>query len=137
MTAGGCGMRSGLGRALTVICLLAGVFAMHGLTSQHDAMLAVRHTLSGQVGVAHHADSPVTVGTVGASVVPVSDADSHSEDLCLAIMTALALALAGTAVRRLMAAASNRDFSALPGLHPPNRPPWISPSLSKLCVLRI
>ena len=125
VTAGGCGMRWGLRRALTVICLLAGVFAMHGLTSQHDAMLAVRHTLSGHVGVAHHADSPDTVGTAGgaATVVPVSDGGSHPEDLCLAIMTALAFALAGTAVRRLMAAAGNRNFSAVLGPHPSNRPP--------------
>ncbi|MGW5193406.1 DUF6153 family protein [Kribbella sp. NPDC004138] len=137
MNAGGSVMGSGLIKALTVVCLLAGVFAMHGLTSQHDALLAARHTTAGRPGIAHHAEA---AGHERAQIVRIAaagDADDHPEDLCLAVMTVLALALAGVAVRRWSVVTGNRRLAATIGVHPLSWPPWVPLSLSRLCVLRI
>ena len=70
------------------------------------------------------------------SVEASPEADEHPEDLCLAVVTALALALAGVALRHWLVVAGNRRLAIFPSLRLPSRPPSIPPSLSKLCVLR-
>lgn len=135
--AGGSAMGSGLRKALAVACLLAGVFAMHGLTSQHDALLAARDTMAGQPEIAHHVDAAGHEKAQLVRIAAAGDADDHPEDLCLAVMTALALALAGVAIRRWSVATDNRRLTAILGWYPQIWPFWVSPSLSKLCVLRI
>ena len=157
-------------RALIVVCLLAGVFAMHGLTGSHDATVAVSHrtplTVSTQAAMhqapwqsAHHAivhrmspanesataarssqASPVYAGTaVDAAIAPASHGHLHAMgDVCLAMLTALALAMvAALAVRGLqMTHPVVLPSLAVPSIARTPSPPWLQPSLSKLCVLR-
>lgn len=157
-------------RALIIVCLLAGVFAMHGLTGNHDAAMALTHvsaTVSTQPAMhqapgqsAHHAVvHQVTAANDSAAAAPSSQSvlphdgaavgiavepGSHGHlypmgDACLAMLTALALAMvAALGVRGLKAT----HRVVLPGVVLGSiargpLPPWLQPTLSKLCVLRI
>jgi len=165
--------RRGPVRALIAVCLLAGVFAMHGLTGNHDAAMALTHQMPATPAnpttqpATHQAPSQsahraavhqVTAGNESAAAAPSShSAPTHTEapvrtaiesgsdghlhaigDVCLAMLTALALAMiAALGARGLLAAYA----VALPGLVLPSiargpSPPWLRPTLSKLCVLR-
>ncbi|GAB2637227.1 hypothetical protein [Kribbella swartbergensis] len=158
--------RSGLIRAVVAVCLLAGVFAMHGLTGNHDAA-ALTHAAQPPAAAlqsmhqatqppaghaAHHlSDGPsVTAGSLGSAayeavilsgvtVQPAQDGHGHAMgDVCLAMLTALALVI--------VAALASRSLRTT---HPVVRrragrtwyaagpsPPWAQPTLSKLCILR-
>jgi hypothetical protein len=151
--------RPGLIRALIAACLLAGVFAMHGLTGNHDAA-ALTHAAHAPQSMhqesaghaAHHVTdgpsatavslSPASYDAVtpsGITVGPAQDGHGHAMgDVCLAMLTVLALAIvAALAARSLRAGrpvvrlrAGRTPIPAGPS------PPWLQPTLSKLCVLR-
>jgi hypothetical protein len=155
--------RPGLIRALIAACLLAGVFAMHGLTGNHDAA-ALTHAAHAAVAApqsmhqassghaAHHMTdgpsatavslSPASYDAVtlsGITVRPAQDGHGHAMgDVCLAMLTVLALAIvAALAARSLRAGrpvvrlrAGRTPIAAGPS------PPWLQRTLSKLCVLR-
>ncbi|MFG1812530.1 hypothetical protein ACGFIF_02100 [Kribbella sp. NPDC049174] len=158
--------RPSLIRALIAVCLLAGVFVMHGLTGNHDAAAALTATpqpaAAGPASVhqaaeqpsAHSAhrvpDSPSAAGQFEPTPIdaaarseitvrPAEDGHGHAMgDVCLAMLTALALAIAGALASRILR--TTRPVVRLgPRLTPlaagPS-PPWLQPTLSKLCVLR-
>jgi hypothetical protein len=159
--------RRGPIRALIAVCLLAGVFAMHGLTGNHDAIAALTptpqpvtagpasmHQTAQQpsVHVAHRMpDIPSAAAgqlrSAPVDAVPVRDLtmrpaqDGHGHamgEVCLAMLTALALAIAGAlASRRLRSTRPVvRLGSRLSLIATGPSPPWLQPTLSKLCVLR-
>ncbi|MFC0626342.1 DUF6153 family protein [Kribbella deserti] len=147
------GMRSGLLKALITVCLLAGVFAMHGLTSNHNVAMPVPLSAApvspdvtvvahdhhaAVVADGHHvAAVAVADGKRGVEVVPAGH-EHVMGDVCLAMLTLLALAIVA-----LLAWRSLRVFHpaqmvpvATRRIAPGPAPPWLQPSLSKLCVLR-
>ncbi|WP_405060834.1 DUF6153 family protein [Kribbella sp. NBC_01505] len=121
-------VRRGPARLLVAVLLLAGVFAMHALTGNHNPAMA------DQMPAAHSmvvSDLPIAE--------PTDDGHLHAMgEVCLAVLAALLLALVVTLVRRSFAPAHPispagavvRVVVAEPS------PPWREPSLSKLCVLR-
>jgi hypothetical protein len=149
---------SGLTRVLAVLGVAAGVFAMHGLTGNHDAAMAAAHMNPAPRAIAipttdHH--TSVQADNVHASAVPAMErlddaghvingalkpaGDGHTMgSACIAVLTALVLLLAlALALRSLLA------WRRVPLIAQPARPvvtgrspPWVVPSLSKLCVLR-
>ncbi|WP_145806711.1 DUF6153 family protein [Kribbella amoyensis] len=156
-------IRQGPVKALVVVCVLAGVFAMHGLTGSHDAAMALGHEMPapsmagrsvadiGAVAPMSHGDPAVPgVNPAVADVPPsagvgveltASDGDGHLHGLgevCLAMLAALSLALVAALVSRSLVAAYPVEM-ALPVTRlaiDGALPPWRRPSLSKLCVLR-
>jgi hypothetical protein len=67
--------RRGLLRSLTVVCLLAGVLAMHGLTGSHDAAMAMTHQMP--AASAAHAPAAALAPMVGQQE-PAAPAAAHS-----------------------------------------------------------
>ncbi len=156
--------RSGLIRALIAVCLLGGVFAMHGLTGNHDAAAALTHAREPAsapsaasmhpasqppVHAAHRrphsppsATAPLTPPAVplpGVTVQPAQDGHGHTMgDVCLAMLTALALAIAGALASHSLRTTrpAMRLRSRLTPMAMGPSPPWLQPTLSKLCVLR-
>lgn len=149
---------SGLVKALIAACLLAGVFTMHGLTGNHDAAMALVHqpsTLAGvphsdestQLGVPHSHESAPHTGVpalpAGQPVVEIGPFEDHGhihsmEDVCLAMLAALLLALVVAVALRSSVTAHPAVLAAAPvrvDADGPS-PPWRRPTLSKLCVLR-
>jgi hypothetical protein len=134
------GARSGLIRALIAVWLLAGVFAMHGLTGNHEVALATTHAIMPPHGEEHAAAThqmPVSSNEVTVQTAP--DGHDHSMgDVCLAMLTVLALAIIGALAARSLLAAhpvvlrTPTPHVVTAGLSPP----WAQPSLSRLCVLR-
>jgi hypothetical protein len=147
---------SGLVKALIAACLLAGVFTMHGLTGNHDAAMALVHQPPTQVGVpsshesvgvphSHEsaARSDVPALAVGLPVVEFGPYEDHGhihsmEDVCLAMLVALLLALVVAVALRSSATAHPAVLAAAPVrvIADGPSPPWRRPILSKLCVLR-
>jgi len=160
--------RSGLVRALIAVWLLAGVFAMHGLTGNHDAVMAQTHAPHPTAVSAPNTHQPAqrhslqsvhqmpaaNQPAMAAQRAPTSvDAMASSGntaytgrgghrhamgDVCLAMLTTLALAILGAlAVRGLRATHPVLRVSpALVAIAVAPSPPWRQPTLSKLCVLR-
>jgi hypothetical protein len=159
--------RSGLHRALIVVWLLAGVFAMHGLTGNHDSV-ALTHAAHPAAATpdtdqprwqaslhatAHRAPAgnpPAAAAAVnlaaadpvplsGITVRPAQEGHAHAMgDVCLAMLTALALAIAGALVSRSLRATRpvvRLRAGLVPMITGPS-PPWLQPTLWKLCVLR-
>ncbi|GAA1599973.1 hypothetical protein GCM10009789_62670 [Kribbella sancticallisti] len=143
-------MRWGPARLLTVVGLLAGVFAMHGLTGNHDATIALPHGMASlaNVATADHVHTtaatrpsavhPPLAAQIGVTVGAVDESGHHAMDVCLAVLTALALAawVVLAAVRRKAALSVGRGAPVHRLRLPSRSPPWLQPSLSKLCVLR-
>lgn len=145
-------IRQGPVRALIAVCLLAGVFAMHGLTGSHDAAMALTNQPAASTAthsvtttaapMDHSAVAGHSAGLqAGPEVTAQSGHDGHLHamgDVCLAMLAALLLALVvALALRSLtvahpvvLAAAAIRVATDGPS------PPWRRPTLSKLCVLR-
>ncbi|GAB3950896.1 hypothetical protein GCM10029976_086370 [Kribbella albertanoniae] len=121
-------VRRGPARLLVAVLLLAGVFAMHALTGNHNPAMA-EHTPAAHSMVA--SDTP--------AVEPVEDGHLHTMgEVCLAVLTALLIALVVTLVRRSFAPAHPIPPTGVvvPVILAEPSPPWRQPSLSKLCVLR-
>ncbi|MDX6247735.1 MAG: hypothetical protein QOF10_1095 [Kribbellaceae bacterium] len=124
--------RSGITRALGALVVLVGVFAMHGLTGNHDVTMVEPH-LSAM-------SSPADGHTKAAhdAVISADEHDHAMDGVCLAMLTALALLLTlllglrSLLVWRAVQFAVPVERSVLTG----RSPPWLAPSLSKLCVLR-
>ena len=127
---------SGLVKAAVTLCLLAGVFLMHGLTGNHDAAMAMGHSMT-PVVEKHHAHAVPQVQEVPA-VAPGEHRHSMGE-LCLAMLTVLALAIiVALALRSLRVSRPVPLLTRVSrGAGPERSPPRPQPSLSKLCVLRI
>jgi len=164
---------SGLARALMLVCVLAGVLAMHALTMNHDPRMATLTTVaSPAAGVipgdiestahsGHTSRSPTDAGmsaaavTVGMAkpapgsqwfsklaVLKYQSAGGHQmAAMCLAILSTslllvgLALMLGWLRSARFAPWAQQvRPVHLSPLLE--RSPPWLAPSLSKLCVLR-
>lgn len=156
--------RSGLIRALIAVCLLAGVFAMHGLTGNHDATAALTPAAEPaaaptaasmhpapqlSVHAAHRRPdsppsaaaplSPAPLPLDGVTVQPAHNGHGHTMgDVCLAMLTALALAIAGALASHSLRTTRPviRFRSGLTPMAMGPSPPWLQPTLSKLCVLR-
>lgn len=137
---------SGLVRALTAVWLLGGVLAMHALTVNHDsAMMAMPAASVVMSSAGAHDEMPVHV-TVEPDRAPAgptlaSTGGHHLGEVCVAVL-AVSLMLLGLALTCAWLR-SARSAPWLPGVLPvqlsllPGRsPPWLTPSLSKLCVLR-
>ncbi|GAA1604941.1 hypothetical protein GCM10009789_68630 [Kribbella sancticallisti] len=159
-------------RALVLFGVLAGVFAMHALTMNHDPAMAgsaaamppsgAGHMsaaagvaavaddggpLSGHVGMSDGSAADMAAVTELASasnalVSAHSTAGNHGmSGVCVAVLAA-SLALVGVALMLCWLRSARsvpRAWQVLPlQLSPlPGRsPPWLAPSLSKLCVLR-
>ena len=154
-------------RLLGVLGIVAGVFAMHGLTGQHDAAMAIMHlpgvTQTGLTPTAPADSTPADALAGGLSQVGESAA-GHSVRLpialvdgfdrvaigaageqhgmagaCMAVLTALLLLLALVlGLRSLLAWRSVVLLAPAERLTSTDRsPPWLAPSLSTLGVLRI
>ena len=162
--------RRGLVRAVIVVCLLVGVFAMHGLTGSHDAAMAFTHQMpptaptrpvvhqapwqSAPHAVVHEmaavnesaaaAPSGQSVATrsgtaTRTAVEPGPAGHLHAMgDVCLAMLTALALAMVAALGMHSLRATHPVVLPgiALPSIDPGPSLPWLQPTLSKLCVLR-
>ncbi|HEY0692369.1 MAG TPA: DUF6153 family protein [Kribbella sp.] len=152
---------SGLTRALAVLGVLAGVFAMHGLTGNHDAAMADPHLGSASSAAGPAADhrmgpvdemgssSPVgpmgglgekaAVSSAATHVAFIPASDEHvMAGACVAVLTGLVLLLTLLLGLRSLLAWRPVQLTA-PAVHPmltERSPPWLVPSLSKLCVLR-
>lgn len=152
-------------RVLGVLALVAGVFAMHGLTAHHDAAMPTAPT---HLAVSEHHGAllePAPTGhTASGTTVAAADAGQHRVVLPLALLDAFGrvdIAPAGaqhemvsvcvavlTGLLLLLALAlglrSWQAWRPVVATPPVERlvvgersPPWLSPELSKLGVLRI
>jgi len=149
---------SGLTRVLAVLGVAAGVFAMHGLTGNHDAAMAAAHMNPAPRAIAvpatdHHTSDQVDnvpasavaamdrLDEAGQVITGVLTPSGHGHTMagaCVAVLTALVLLLA-----LVLALRSLLSWRQVPLIAPTVRPvvtgrspPWVLPSLSKLCVLR-
>ncbi|MGC4939924.1 DUF6153 family protein [Kribbella sp. DT2] len=147
--------RTGLGRALAVVGVIAGVLAMHGLTSGHHPVMPDMGTV-GQMAAAdiagpelHDPEVAMTVDAGAVKATPrsgsaldglltTSTAGHLMADVCVAVLTVTLLLLAlATALRRrrIWCPVTPRSTTRRPrAVGRP--PPWTHPSPSKLCVLR-
>lgn len=143
MTSQGATARSGLMKAVLVVWLLAGVFAMHGLTGNHEVAMAKTHDAQPAMPMAHesHSAAITTPDAIPTDVTVEGASDGHGHamgDVCLAMLTVLALAILGALAWRSLRAAhpvvwlrrEPQFVAAGPA------PPWAQPTLSRLCVLR-
>jgi hypothetical protein len=93
-------------KALIAVCLLAGVFAMHGLTGSHDAGMAATH----EMPAVTTAQPMVTVPFMDVGQQVIVEAAHHGHrhamgDVCLAMLVAFLLAIvAALALRSLLPA---------------------------------
>jgi hypothetical protein len=129
---------SGLGRALIAVCLLAGVFAMHGLTGGHEALDAHRPAAAAAMAETEHGHPAAVQPPHGPAVQAAHDGTHSMADVCLALLTALALAIvAALALRSLRITRPVAPPGSGPRVIRTGRaPPWLQPRLTKLCVLR-
>ena len=131
-------LRSGVTRAVAVLGVVAGVFAMHGLTGNHDAAMAADQMNVAPRAMVVPADSHRMEPANTTQTTPIDEHHSMG-GACLAVLTGLALLLAfALAMRSLLAWRSVKLIATAE--HPiltGRSPPWLTPSLSKLCVLRI
>ncbi|WP_026162757.1 DUF6153 family protein [Kribbella catacumbae] len=155
-------IRQGPVRALIAVCLLAGVFAMHGLTGSHDAAMAlihqpptaaIRSAPTVPVAPAGHGAHAIAVPATDLGVSPAVHVQAGSEvivraghdghlhamgDVCLAMLAALMLALVVALALRSLTVAHPVVLAAAAirvATDGPS-PPWRRRTLSKLCVLR-
>jgi hypothetical protein len=153
---------SGLTRPVAVLGVLVGVFAMHGLTGNHEVTMAGQHmsevASAAQGATGDHTMAPLdqasssaaaAMGHLSAAASRVSAAaqsafvpiDEHQHMMagaCLAMLTALVLLLALMLALRSLLAWRAVDLVA-PAERPvlPGRsPPWLVTSQSKLCIFR-
>ena len=133
-------------RLLGVLGVVAGVFAMHGLTAHHDAAMATPTHAGMQHSVVpeamdhrHQVALPIALVDAFDRVVIAPAGEQHGmAEACMAVLTGLLLLLALVlALRNLLA------WRPVLLVAPAERvvlsersPPWLTPSLSKLCVLR-
>jgi hypothetical protein len=128
--------RSGSTHAMAVLAVLVGVFAMHGLTGNHDVTMVEPHMSAMPITI-HDSSRDRAVGAQNV-VIAVDEHQHAMTGACLAILTALmllltlSLGLRSLLVRRAVQLATPAERPLLTG----RSPPWLVPSLSKLCVLR-
>ena len=127
-----------LARLLLLLAVLAGLFATHGLSADHDVAMTGSHATvsqAGDEGTAAHA--AVATDTGSPANAPVPHHGSDPAELCVAVLTGAA-ALALLLLRPLRAPLAHR----LPDPRPVRRarsrtlPLLRPPDLSVLCVLR-
>jgi hypothetical protein len=142
-------------RVLGVLGVVAGVFAMHGLTSDHEVAMAIMHApgdVQAAMPAAHvaesqsaghvvqHGDAVSVALVVGLERVVIAAAGEQHGMVgeCLAVLTGLLLLLAlALGLRSLLACRPVVLLAPAERLVLSERsPPWLAPSLSKLCVLR-
>lgn len=153
---------SGLPRVLAVLGVLVGVFVMHGLTGNHDVTMTGPHlsavsSAADDPAAGHHmtpldqtssaaATDPGHLNAAASMVAAATQiklipADVHQHLMagaCLAMLTALVallalmLAMRSLLARRPVPLAAPTARLVLTG----RSPPWLVPTLSKLCVLR-
>jgi len=133
-------------RLLGVLGVVTGVFAMHGLTAHHDAAMPTMHAApqmqadhSAVAQAKHEVALPIALVDAFDRVAIAPSAEQHGMvSACVAVLTgllllrALVLALRSLLAWRpvLLVAPAQRVVLS------ERSPPWLTPSLSKLCVLR-
>jgi hypothetical protein len=141
-------------RLVGVLGVVAGVFAMHGLTSHHDAAMAeLRLPAAAHAATAHA--SPEVMGSAELEskhqvALPIALIDAFDRvaiapaaeqhgmvEACMAVLTGLLLLLALVLALRSLLAWRPVLVVAPAEQVVPSEPPWLAPSLSRLCVLRI
>jgi crotonobetainyl-CoA:carnitine CoA-transferase CaiB-like acyl-CoA transferase len=137
---------SGLVRALTSVCLLAGVLAMHALTMDHDpAMIAMSGTAASATPFQATSEMPEHVsgltGSMRAGAAYVSSDSHQMGQLCVAVLAGSLLLLGLVLMLAWLRSARSAPWSLrlfAVRLSPllGRSPPWLTPSLSKLCVMR-
>ncbi|MET7278946.1 DUF6153 family protein [Kribbella sp. NPDC005582] len=151
--------RRGSTRALVAVLLLAGVLAMHGLTGNHDATMAMTshlpstamgHEAAPKAAVESHsthvtqtpAATPIVDQTTSPEPVVVeSNGDGHLHsmgDACLGMLVALLLALIAALAQRSLTVSHPVVLARATVIVADDgpSPPWHRPTLSKLCILR-
>lgn len=151
---------SGPARALAVLIVLAGVFAMHGLTGNHDAAMASpdmgaassaagpgpghhmspidQLSLPAAAAVGHLSDAAPVVSAAAQVTLVLANDEHVMAGACVAVLTGLVLLLALMLGLRSLLAWRPVQLTA-PAVRPVlagRSPPWLVPSLSKLCVSR-
>jgi hypothetical protein len=149
---------SGLTRPVAVLGVLVGVFAMHGLTGNHEVTMAGQHmsevasaaqgatmapldqaSSSAAAAMGHLSAAASRVSAAAQSAfVPIDEHQHMMAGACLAMLTALVLLLALMLALRSLLAWRAVDLVA-PAERPvlPGRsPPWLVTSQSKLCIFR-
>lgn len=133
-------------RLLGVLGVVAGVLAMHGLTAHHDAAMAtptqagMQHSVVPQaMDHRHQVALPIALVDAFDRVVITPAGEEHGmAEACMAVLTGLLLLLA--LVRALRSLLAWRPVllvaPATRVVLSERSPPWLTPSLSKLCVLR-
>jgi predicted cobalt transporter CbtA len=137
---------SGLVRALVSVCLLAGVLAMHALTMDHDpAMIAMSGKAANAEPIQAGSDMPEHSSAVPASsrtdAAYTRRAGHEMAELCVAVMSGSLLLLGLVLMLAWLRSARSTPWSLrlFPVRLSPllgRSPPWLTPSLSKLCVMR-
>ena len=131
-------------RIFGTLAVVAGVFSMHALTADHELAMATNHATAAHLDMA---DNPMTKHQValplalvdGFERVAVEPADGQHGMVgdCLAVLSGLLLLLAlALGLRSLLAWRPVFLLPTAPPVRGERSPPWLAPSLSKLCVLR-
>ena len=151
----------GLARVLMLFALLAGVLAMHALTADHHAEMSASaqpgaHVSTAGAGhqktldadrtgrpIAMTAEMPSATSSVGLrqqAEIGTGSAEKAMSSLCLAILSLILLL--GVRLTRAWWCAARSGVAPLWSRSGRlarwlgRSPPWLTPSLSKLCVLR-
>jgi len=137
-------LRGGLSDLLTVVALVAGLLAMHGMTAHSTTGMPHMASASGTPSPMAHRSPALTsdplrsqqqvtspAGAVFSSSTPVPPALAVA---CLAVRSATGLLPLLLARRRYRSAPTVNDPAVTPAAASPLPPP--TPSLSKLCIAR-
>ncbi|TCO45696.1 hypothetical protein EV646_108319 [Kribbella antiqua] len=139
-------------RALGALGVVTGVFVMHGLTADHEVAMASMHgpavAQSAAMPAEHSSDStdtfmhqvvlPIALVDAFDRVVIAPAGEQHGmPSACLAVLTGLLLLLTLVlGLRSLLAWRAVLLVAPERVVLSERSPPWLPPSLSKLCVLR-
>ncbi|NIK58555.1 DUF6153 family protein [Kribbella shirazensis] len=121
-------------RLLLHVCVLAGVLGMHALTMNHD-VATVQSSMHGE----HAGVSGVPVHDPAGPPTYLETAPEPMGSMCVAFLgavTLIGLALYLIWQRSARPAPWATLVRVVPSAVLGRSPPWLAPSLSKLCVLR-
>ena len=124
-------------RLLLVLGVLVGLFAMHGLSADHDLTMTGAHGTAGGVMEMTGQQPAVAAEHTTPAPAPASDPVSDMAQACLAVLTGVAaVALLLVGALRLLPSHRRDVRPPLWRAHSRARPPARPPDLNVLCVLR-